>query len=167
MKIFTFLLFTILTSGACAQVNRLLGYVQQVNAGMLPEVNQSGTPKQENPPGRYFLFAVQKSRAAVLYQQVWINGQAYTFTIDTVKKVPFVLETSNGGEMILRDTLVKQRGALIIRLNNLVPTDGKKLSASIERLVKAHAMVLVYSRQKKRMLQYLHRAAAISPLFTQ
>lgn len=157
-----FLLLIILISGLVthAQVKKLYGYAQEVNGGAR-QINDDPNNDKSTNNNRYFLFAEIKKGSKVSFEQVWINGDQYAFKTDTIRNIPFVLQTSNGGELVFRDTLVRSSAGTIIQLKDLVMIKSNKT-----RIMKNNVTIWYRYRNKLQSIS-LQKLKKIHPLFTQ
>lgn len=147
-----------------AQVTKVYGYLQGIQGGAMQDRNNKQSKAET---ARYFLFAAILKKRTVYFQQVWIKGNLYSFKPDTIKKIPFILESSNGGEMVNRDTLVKSSTQQIIQLKDLVKKDNAIIPSKIKKLIAANDVVIVFKYRDKTSTITLRKLTSITPLFTQ
>lgn len=154
---------------ACSQVVRLYGFEQPVSGGMgkgEPAVTGiDEMPATEN--SRYFVFAEIKKGQSVFIKNVWIKGKAFSFKIDSVKKLPYILQTTNGGEMIFRDTLLRSARGNVIQLTSLARLENVKSSLAFRDVIMTNDVVIIFGYRKKTMTTALKKIKRVSPLFTQ
>ena len=155
-----------------AQVIKIHCYEQAIEGGAEQErdIQVTGIGKEVNEPEsqkRFFLFAELRKASPVIIEQVYIKGRLYNFRSDTVKRFPFILQTSNGGEMIFRDTLVKSSTNIIIHLKDLVPVNNKTISSDIRKKITKGNVVIRYRLKNKIQIASLTRVKNLRPLFTQ
>ena len=161
-----------LSAAANAQVKKIYGYVQQLNGGAMQDRNSTAQKKGRKDVtsadnGRYFLFAEVVKKKTVYFQQVWIKGNLFSFRPDTIRRIPFILESSNGGELINRDTLIKSSAQQIIQLKDPVKKNTVVVPSKIKKLVAANDVVIIFRYNGKISTISLKKLTAISPLFTQ
>lgn len=169
--IFTLLMFFLLLYTK-AQVKKIYGYVQEVNGGAMQDRNslpaiKGGTTKVLIDNSRYFVFAAIKKNSLVTFKQIWIKGNVYDFKLDTIKKLPFVLESSNGGEMVVRDTLIRSSKEQIIQLKYLVQTGPAVVTKNARKLVLENNVVISTSYKNHLFYIALQKLSNVKPLFTQ
>jgi hypothetical protein len=151
------------------QVKKIYAFAQRIEGGAMQDNNAERKDNNKIKSGneRYFVFIEIKKNDAVYFQQVWINGNLYNFKIDTIKKFPLVMESSNGGELILRDTLIRATKERVIQLKDLVISSGAKLPLAIKKTVAANSVVIVYKYKGKELTACSKNPGKLRPLFTQ
>jgi len=162
------ILFSLCISNVGAQVKKIYGYSQAVSGGakMADDLN-SNSPNAENENNnRFFIFAEVEKGKRIGFEEVWIKGNSYAFKTDTVKKFPFILTTSNGGELIFRDTLVRTSGYCVIQLTNLVKTN-KQVPKNNRNLIAKNDVVIFFRHNGRMKNISLPRVKKTKPLFTQ
>lgn len=155
-----------------AQVIKIYCYEQAIDGGAQQErdIQVTGIGKEEKETEshkRFFLFIELRKTSPVIIEQVYIKGRLYNVKPDTIKRLPFILQTSNGGEMVFRDTLVKGSTNMIIHLNNLVPVNNKTISSAIRKKITKGNVVIRYRSKNKIQITSLARVKNLRPLFTQ
>lgn len=169
---FTFLLLlsqSYLTKG---QIIKIYCYQQAINGGAQQDKNiqaaaTSSEVKEPESNKRFFLFAEFRKTSPVIIEQVYIKGLPYNFKPDSIKKFPFILQTSNGGEIVFMDTLVKGSTHIIIHLNNLVPVNNRSIPSDIRKKITKSNVVIKYRLKNKIQATSLARVKNLRPLFTQ
>ncbi len=169
-NIFFVLLSLSITAGA--QVKKVYGFSQELYSGVKQDNNLSGGKASNggdlsSNTQRYFLFIETIKNKEAHIEQVWIKGFLYNYKIDTIKTLPYILENSNGGEMILRDTLVKSSREEIIQLKNLVKASYNIIPKNIKKLVVKNNMVLIFKYKNKRQNITLRKLGIVKPMFAQ
>lgn len=155
-----------------AQIIKIHCYEQAIEGGSQQErdIQVTGIGKEENQSEsnkRFFLFAELRKASPVLILQIYIKGRLYNFKSDIIKRFPFILQTSNGGEMILRDTLVKGSTNIIIHLKDLVAVNNKTIPSDIRKKITKGNVVIRYRLKNKIQIARLARVKNLRPLFTQ
>jgi hypothetical protein len=164
-KFFLMLIACFFFCFADAQLKKIFGYVQEVDGGARQDDNLSAN-KANTGNNRYFLFTEAKKRNAIFFEQVWIKGRLYNFKIDTIKAFPFIWKTSNGGELIFSDTLVRSSKEIILRLKDLAGSD--RVIAKANRNLIAKNDVVIFYRYKNGLQSItLQKLKKMRPLFTQ
>jgi hypothetical protein len=167
--LFLFLLFVT----AKAQIIRVYCFEQEINGGarqlkrVIPGVGLMDLKQRNEQNKRYFLFAEIIKGSTVSFDKVWIKSQLYSFKTDSIKKLPFILQTSNGGEMIFTDTLVKSSANNIIQLTDLVVTNNKPVPATIKKQLSSNAVVIYYKLRNKFFTANLVKVKVLRPFITQ
>jgi hypothetical protein len=169
-NIFFVLLSLSITAGA--QVKKVYGFSQELYSGVKQDNDLSGGKASNggdlsSNTQRYFLFIETIKYKRVDIEQVWIKGFLYNYKIDTIKTLPFILENSNGGEMILKDTLVKSSKEEIIQLKNLAKANYKATPKKVRKLVAEKDIVIVFGYKKRLRNITLRKLSTTKPLFTQ
>lgn len=175
MKRFLFITFFIsAVTFSNGQVIRLYCFEQPVNGGAFQKeeiiagdsVNkQYDVPNQTN--SRFFLFAEVKKGSTVTFNQVWIKGNKYSFIAHPLKELPFVLTTNNGGNITIKDTLIKKSHRSYIHLKNLVLTENTQVkNLPNSQIIKNDVMVFYHFKNTK-INSKLKSVTQIRPLFTQ
>ncbi|HAO47551.1 MAG TPA: hypothetical protein PLZ45_02425 [Ferruginibacter sp.] len=166
---FLFFAVIFISVPAFSQVIRLYGYEQAVSGGA--EKEQGFISGKEEKPvtgnNRYFLFAEVKKGEPVIMKNVWIKRNSFSFKTDTLKKLPYVLQNSNGGELSFRDTLVKSAGGNVIQLSALSRIDNIQMPAGLKNKVIRNELVIVFLYRKKTLTAVLKKIKRVTPLFTQ
>ncbi len=166
---FLILTLTMVSVPAFSQVIHLYGYEQPVSGGAEREqVFISG--KEEKPAAgnsRYFLFAEVKRGEQVIIKDLWIKRNTFSFKSDTLKKLPYVLQNSNGGELSFRDTLVRSASGMVVQLSALSRIDNIRMPAGIKNKVASNDLVIVFLYRKKTRTAVLKKIKRVTPLFTQ
>jgi hypothetical protein len=101
-----------------------------------------------------------------VFEEVWINGHSYNFKLDTIKQLPHVLRTSNGGELVFTDTLVRSATGKVIQFTDLVRTDAV-ITKNARRFVTPTNAVIFYRYKGKLQYIILKKLKQLRPLFTQ
>ncbi len=170
MKTVTLILvLTLVSIPVLSQVIRIYGYEQPVSGGAEKEqVFISG--KEETPftgNSRYFVFAEVKKGERVIISNVWIKRNTFSFKTDTLKRLPYVLQNSNGGELSFRDTLIRSASGKVFQLSALSRIDNIQIPAGIKSKVTGNDLVIVFLYRKKTMTAVLKKVKRVTPLFTQ
>jgi hypothetical protein len=171
-RYFILLLLLSLSCFTKAQVIKIYCYEQAIEGGAQQERNIQipATGNEVNEAElqkRFFLFAELKKASPVIIEQIYIKGRLYNFKSDTIKRFPFILQTSNGGEMIFRDTLVKGSTNIIIHLKDLVPVNNKNIPSDIRKKITKSNVVIRYRLKNKIQIASLASVKNLRPLFTQ
>jgi hypothetical protein len=157
----------ILSAAANAQIKKIYGYTQELQGGAMQGRNNIRNQSGVSNYSRYFLFAEIKKNKPVTFKQVWIKESLYTFKTDTIKKSPVILESSNGGEMILRDTLIRSSKEQIIQLKDLVKSAPAPVSLTVKKLIAANDVVIVFICKGVSTNFILKKLKTVHPLMTQ
>jgi len=171
-KIFLSAIMLIICVCSQAQVKKIHGYVQYINAGTRQVDNilksQAGEENMiTSGTARYFLFLEIKSGKTVSIEAVWIKGSQFNFKTDTIKQLPFVLKSSNGGEIVFVDTLVRSAEGNIIRLTGLVKTDNDVIPANIKRKIAENDVLIIFKCRKKLHSKAILQLRTLNPIFAQ
>ena len=168
-KIFLLIGMFIISNEINAQIKRIYGYVQEINGGAMQENNQPVRyPQISLDNRRYFVFAELAMGKPASFEQLWINGNLYSFKTETVRKMPIIIQ-SRSGEMISRDTLLKGARPVVIQLLDLVLVPQKKriIPRNIRTLITKNEIVIVSKTRNKSYYTSLHRTVKLFPLFTE
>lgn len=153
-----------------AQVRKLYGYSQALYGGAI-QANDNIENKQENEKPiqpantRYFIFAEIEKKNVVFPLQLWINKKLYQFTVDSIKQFPFILLSSNGGESLSKDTLVKSASGYILQLRNPILIKQQNIPKNIRTIVRENELVLIYQYKGKLHKFFLQHLKQVSPIF--
>lgn len=153
-----------------AQVKRIYGYKQEMVGGNIKAAddieNKSGNEKSSSSATiRYFIFAEIDKGKAIIPLQLWLNKKSYSFTIDTVKTFPLIHISSDGGERILRDTLIKSTTGYIIQLKNPVQLKQQTIEKNIKKNILVNSIVFIYRYNKKTYRIFLKKLKKLTPIF--
>jgi len=159
----------LLTAVSKAQIKKIHGFVQHIEGGAMQDNNAESRNNDKVKAGneRYFVFIEIKKHSPVNFQQVWIRGHLYDFKIDTIRKFPLVMQSSNGGELILRDTLIRSTQEQVIQLKDLTRSFGAKPTLNIKKIIAANSIVIVYKHKGKSSTVASKKLDKLHPLFTQ
>ena len=167
--IFLVLSIFFLTAALHAQVKKIYGFVQRAEGGAMQHNNAENKKNDKEEPRneRYFVFIAIKKNNPVNFQQVWIKGNLYDFKTDTVQQFPLILESSNGGELILRDTLIRSSKDQVIQLKDLARSFSARPPLHIKKIIAANSIVIVYKHKGKSSTMSSKNLDKLHPLFTQ
>jgi len=166
-KIILSVLFTVSATGLSAQVKKIYGYSQAINGGArynddLPG-SRSGTGNENS---RYFIFVEIEKGKRIVFEELWINGHSYNYKKDTTRQLPYVIRTSNGGDLIFTDTLVRSAKGQVIQFKDLVRTDAV-ITKNTRRFVTKTNAVIFFRYKGKLQYMGLKKLKPLRPLFTQ
>ncbi len=173
MKLHFILILLLSLSGFTkAQVVRIYCYEQPIEGGaqQANDILVSGMGKDQSESassGRFFLFVEVRKFNPVFFEEVYIKGRFYSFKTDSIKKLPFIIQNSNGGEMILRDTLVRSSKNIIIHIKDLALVNDKTISPVIRKRTTKTNIVIRYKLNKKICVTSSSKIEYLKPLFTQ
>jgi len=159
----------LLTAVSKAQIKKIHGFVQHIEGGAMQDNNAESRNNDKVKAGneRYFVFIEIKKHSPVNFQQVWIKGNLYNFKTDTIRKFPLIVESSNGGELILRDTLIRSTKEEVIQLKDLTRSFGARPPLHIKKITAANSIVIVYKHKGKGSTASSKNLDKLHPLFTQ
>ncbi len=167
--LFLILALTLVSVPVLSQVIRIYGYEQPVSGGAQKE--QLIVPGKEERPvtgnSRYFVFAEVKKGERIMIKDVWIKRNSFSFKSDTVKRLPYVLQNPNGGELNFRDTLVRSAVGNVVQLSALSRIDNVQMPPGIKNKVISNEVVIVFLYRKKTLTAVLKKIKRVTPLFTQ
>lgn len=169
IKLFIIFSTLFISLSITAQVIKVDCFEQRINGGNIQqpeETSETGLLSKEIPK-RYFLFLEIKKKSNVVVTQVWIQGNCYNFKTEQIKKLPFILTTSSGGEMHFADTLIKSAAGTILQINNLVVKTGIPPASGIKKAVLRNAVVVCYRIKKRNSIFSSNKIKTLRPLFTQ
>jgi hypothetical protein len=162
------ILFAFCTPFVNAQVRKMYGYYQPVSGGakMSDDLTTNNSNSNDNNDNRYFIFAEAEKGKRFSFEELWINGHSYKYRIDTIKRLPHILRTSNGGELVFTDTLVRSAKGQVIQFKDLIITDAI-LTKNAKRHVTKTNVVIFYRYKGKLQCMSLKQLKPLRPLFTQ
>jgi hypothetical protein len=166
MKHFYFLLIIIgLFKAASAQTegaSKIYGYKQKVKPGTI-RVDDNGRAVPAKPMYNYFIYLASTTK--VIPVEIWINGEVYSVTINTVHATPVNYTNPMSGDN-KAEILVPKTTRKVLQLAPSTdkiqkPTQkGKTLSAKNE-------LVVIYKGSGKTYYKALPRLTELDPLSMQ
>ena len=163
-------LIVFLSLRAQAQLNKIYGYRQLVYGGAAqmndnPEDKALTNKAKQSISEEYFIFIVTGKNKTTVPQELWINKQRYNFTLDTVKKLPFVLLSAGRNEEVSKDTLVKFAAGCVIQLKYPTAVLQQNVPASIRKTVNENALVLTYRYKGRHSKIFIRRLKQLPPVY--
>jgi hypothetical protein len=166
MKRFYFLLIIIgLYSAASAQTegaSKIYGYKQRVKPGTI-RVDDNGREVQAKPVYNYFIYLASTTK--VIPVEIWINGEVYSVTINTVPATPVKYTNpmldDNKSEILVPKTTRK--------VLQLAPSTDKiqKPTQKAKTLSAKNELVIIYKGSGKTYYKALLKLKELEPLAMQ
>ncbi|MBS1510796.1 MAG: hypothetical protein JST86_08155 [Bacteroidetes bacterium] len=146
-----------------SQVIKMYCFKQEVNGGARSEIPNANTM---TVPARYFI-VVETKKKKVQFSKITINRIPCSFTCEAVQHLPLVLQTSNGGASVNKDTLLRSSAYNVFLLKNLAPVNDNRTPSKSTRNNIKDAIALTYRYNHRTRCISCTKTKTISPLFTQ
>lgn len=143
-------------------VKKLHAYYRDVLPGIVRvKVDEKGNPREEEPGIRkqYLIYVETRTAKAPVISSVFIDGRSFTVKIDTVHRLPVIIDRPNINNRPIVDTLVQVTTNHVWTL--AVQEGGNKI---VPQKYKNMQLLLVLGNGKKKTYLALRKMKRLEPL---